>query len=394
MSEDNLYGREGELAAIGGVLDAVARGQRRLLVIRGEAGIGKTRLLAALQAEAAAQRFVVLDGRATELERDVPLVPVADALERRLPVTQEATLRELGPERLALLGEVLEGLPTSSAREGGASGPRASGTERWRLHRALGELLAVIGEGRPTALVIDDVHWADPATLELLEHLVRRPPPGAHLLALGLRPGPAADRLLAAQRSSAETTVVTIDLWPLERGAADGLLTGVAVEGERERLYAQSGGNPLLLQELARDGGARGVPGTIVAAVAAEAQGLPAAALALVEAAAIAGDPFDLDVAAGIAGLGPTAVLEALDVVTQHALVRATADPRRFAFRHPVVRTAIYEGIPAGARLAGHAAAARELAHAGAALPVRARHLAHAATRGDRAAAATLIAAS
>src|SRR3954471_534136 len=342
MSGGGLYGREGELEAIAGALDAVARGERRLLTVRGEAGIGKSRLLTELRERAAAQRFVVLEGRATELERDVPFVPIADAL---------------GPDA----GDALE-----------ATG---SGAERWRLHRRLGELLARTAADRPLLLLVDDVHWADPATRELLEHLVRRPPADSLLIAVGLRAGPAAERLLAAQRSSHAVGLVALDLRPLERGAAEALLAGIPAASERDRLYAQSGGNPLLLAELARDGGTHELPGGIVAAVRAEVAALPDDARALVQAAAVAGDPFDLDLATRIAALDPAAALGALDVVERQGLVRATGDPRRFAFRHPVMRTAVHETRGAGARLAGHAAAARELAATGAPLAVRAQHL-------------------
>jgi hypothetical protein len=132
----------------------------------------------------------------------------------------------------------------------------------------------------------------DPATQELLEHLVRRPPTDSLLVALGLRPGPTAERLLAAQRSSGAVGLIALDLRPLERGAAEPLLAAVPAGSERDRLFAQSGGNPLLLQELARDGGAHAVPGGIIAAVRLEVESLPADARALVQAAAVAGDPF------------------------------------------------------------------------------------------------------
>ena len=101
-----------------GALDAVARGGRRLLLVRGEAGIGKTRLLAELRERAAAQRFVVLEGRATELEHDVPLVPVLDALEPHLPGAD--ALAALGPSGSALLAEVLPGLGAPAAARGPA----------------------------------------------------------------------------------------------------------------------------------------------------------------------------------------------------------------------------------------------------------------------------------
>src|SRR3954464_11923832 len=303
MSGGGLYGREGELEAIAGALDAVARGERRLLAVRGEAGIGKTRLLAELRERAAAQRFVVLEGRATELERDVPLVPVIDALEAHLP--KAAALAALGPERLGLLARVLPGLAPVAVR--------GSGTDRWRVYRALGKLLELIAAGRPLLLLVDDVHWADPATRELLEHVVRRPPADSLLVAVGLRAAPAAERLLAAQRSSHAVGLVALDLRPLERGAAEALLAGIPAASERDRLYAQSGGNPLLLAELARDGGTHELPGGIVAAVRAEVAALPDDARALVQAAAVAGDPFDLDLATRIAALDPAAPLGAPD---------------------------------------------------------------------------------
>src|SRR5258706_14821204 len=117
MPGDALHGRDAELEAIAGALDAVARGGRRLLTVRGEAGIGKTRLLGELHERAAVQRFVVLEGRATELEHDVPLVPVIDALDGQLP--DAGALAALGPERLGLLAQVLPGLATGAARTSG-----------------------------------------------------------------------------------------------------------------------------------------------------------------------------------------------------------------------------------------------------------------------------------
>jgi DNA-binding NarL/FixJ family response regulator len=359
MSGDRLHGRDAELEQTAAAVDAVARGGRSLVVVRGEAGIGKTALLAALRDQALARRFVVLEGRATELEREVPLLPLLDALEGQLPAL----------EALAALG---------------------SGMERWRVHRAIGELLAGIADGWPLALLVDDVHWADPATQELLEHIVRRPPTESLLVAVGLRSAPVGERLLAAQRPSGALDLVTLDLKPLERAAADLVMNDVVAAGARERVFRQSGGNPLLLRELARHGGRDALPGGILAAVTVEVESLAAPARELVRAAAVVGDPFEFELAARIAGIDRPEALTALDVIEQRELVRGTGDGRHFAFRHPVVRTAVYEAIGAGSRLAGHAAAARELEHMGAPLLVRARHLSQSAVPGDVAAAATL----
>src|SRR4051812_5203915 len=282
MSGDRLHGRTAELEAVTDAVDAVARGGQSVVIVRGEAGIGKTALLTELRDRARAHEFVVLEGRATELERDAPLVPLIDALDGQLP--GPAALAALGPERLGLLAEVFPGLAPAGAGE-------ASGAERWRLHRAIGELLTVTSAGRPLLLLVDDVHWADPATQELLEHIIRRPPSDSLLVALGLRPSSVSDRLLAAQRSSDEFQLIALDLKPLDRAEAELLMGDVSEARERDRLFAQSGGNPLLLRALARHGGTEHLPDGILAAVAVEIESLPQTARELVRAAAVVGAP-------------------------------------------------------------------------------------------------------
>ena len=355
MSGTALVGRDAELDAIDRLIEAAARGESSLLLVRGEAGIGKTRLLDRLSHRAAERRFAVLRGRATELESDVPFAAVVEALEP--------------------LDDVALATPASPA-------------ERWRLHRGLRERLDALPGGHPFALVLDDVHWADPATLELLEHLMRRPPERPHLLVAALRPGDVAERLLAIRPAAA------LDLGPLAREAAEPLLAGLVDPNERERMFTQSGGNPLLLEELARAGPGAEAPGGIVAAIGAERAALPAPARMLLDGAAIVGDPFDLDLAAAAGGLDADQALTGLDALVELGLVRPADIPRRFVFRHPVVRSAVHAAVPAGEEIAAHVRAARALEATGAALPARARHLAHAAAPGDAESAATLRAAA
>jgi hypothetical protein len=264
----------------------------------------------------------------------------------------------------------------------------ASPAERWRLHRALRDRLEALPGGHPFALVLDDVHWGDPATLELLEHLLRRPPERPHLLVAALRPGEVADRLLAILPAA------TLDLGPLAREPAESLLAGVDDPDERERVFTRSGGNPLLLEELARAGPGAEAPGGVVAAIGAERAALPEPARMLLDGAALAGDPFDLDLAAAAGGLDADQALAGLNALVKRGLVRPADIPRRFVFRHPVVRSAVHAAIPAGEEIAAHERAARALQAAGAPLPARARHLAHSAAPGDPEAAATLRAAA
>ena len=352
-----VVGRDAEIAELGGALDAVAGGGRRLVVLRGEAGIGKTRLLDVAAGLARERRFEQATGRATELERDVPLALFGDALRRVAPV------------------------------------PDRGGQARWEVLRGLAAELADLAGRRGLVLVLDDVHWADPVSLELLETLVRRPLEAPHALLVGLRPGPVADSLIGAARSTGRPGTV-VDLVPLSREAAGALVGHQRTEEERGRLFEISGGNPMFLEELAAADAADGVPRGIVAAVAADVGRLGAAARALVEAGAVVGDPFDIDIARRTAGLGLSSALLAVDELVDRRLVRGTGSLREFGFRHPVIRSAVYEGQSAAQRLGGHARAAGVLADAGSPLPDRARHLVHAAAPGDTASAALLRAAA
>jgi DNA-binding NarL/FixJ family response regulator len=336
-----LIGREPELAAVAAAIADVARGAGRTLLVHGEAGIGKTRLLSHVHETAAARGFAVFAGRASELERDLPRAPLLEAL-----------------DPIELPGE------------------------RWEAHRTLRRELDARGARGRVALVLDDIHWADAATLDFLDHLLRHPGRRPLLLVVASR-GPAVERLAVAVRAGGGT-LVDLPLAPLDRAASRALLGDVA---DPERLFRESGGNPLLLEELVRAGG--GVPASIVAIVRSEVAGLSAPARALLQGAAIAGDPFDLELASAIAG-GESGLNELLE----HALIHAAPPGRRYAFRHPVIRGAVYETTPESARLTGHAMAAAVLAAAGSPLPERAHHLAHAAMAGDADAAATLRAAA
>ena len=132
------------------------------------------------------------------------------------------------------------------------------------------------------------------------------------------------------------------------------------------------------------------MPAAVAAAIGAELAALSAEARRLLDAAAVAGDPFELELADEVAELSAAAGLEALDELLARALVRPTAVPRRFAFRHPVVRHAVYVAAPAGWRLGAHARAADVLERRGAGAVQRAHHVQHAARAGDERAIALL----
>ncbi len=334
-------GRERETSQLVAVLDAVAAGEGRLLVLRGEAGIGKTRLLQVLVEHARSRRLQVRTGRATELEGDIPL---------------------------AMFREAIPDLELVSAED-----PEA----RWQLFRGVAESLS---GARPHVLVLDDVHWADRPSRDLLESLVRRPPEGPWLLAVAVRPGAVADAVLAAARSAGRPADV-VDVVALDRSAAELLLGADRSVEERSRIFHASGGNPLLLVELAR-AATTDVPSSIVDAVSRDLGALSVNAVALVRAGSVLGDPFDHDLASAMAELHPAAGHDAVDELLAGGLVHASSE-KQLTFRHPVIRTAVYESQPVAVRLRNHARAAAVLDSLGASLPNRARHLAHVAAPGD-----------
>jgi DNA-binding NarL/FixJ family response regulator len=388
-----LVGRDADLRALARAADRVgARGRMQVVEVVGEAGIGKTALLEALAERADRDGWVVLWGRASEYERATPFGPVVDALDDFVAALAPTRLRRLGADALGELGSVLPAVRghVDGADRGGGSG------ERFLAHRAVRSLLWELASTRPLMLVLDDLHWADDASVELLAHLLRRPVPAPVLLGLAYRPAAAPGRLTPALDAAGVTRIA---LGPLGRQDADALLGARADPASRATIYEESGGNPLFLEQLARHGGpaaagapraARGVPSLVAATVAAELRALGEPVAEVARAAAVAGEPFEPDVVADVGQTEEGEVLAALDVLLAADLVRPSGSPRCFRFRHPIVRRAVYESAPPGWRLAGHGRADRALAERGADAVARAHHVERAARRGDERAAAVL----
>ncbi len=349
-----LVGREQELAVVRSALDAVVSGGSRVLLVLGEAGMGKTRLLGAVAAEAERRGCEVRQGRATEHEADLPL---------------------------ALFGDVLA--PAHAVLT-----PPEERQERWLLFRSLLAELSRSATDAALVLALDDVHWADPASLELLDLLLRRPPAGARLIVLALRPGALADGLVGATRSTLPDGEV-LRLAALTHEQAGQLLPELSTT-ELTDLLDASAGNPLLLTELSRSGPGSPTPSGVVAAVALEVGRLSPGAHRLLEATAVLGDPCLVDLAVRTADLAEDSWPAALDELIETSLLAPGASAREVRFRHPVVRTTVHDAMTAGSRLQAHARAAAALDDAGAPAVLRAHHLSQAAAPGDLVAAKTL----
>jgi DNA-binding CsgD family transcriptional regulator len=393
----HLVGRASELDSLDRLLAQVARGESAALELVGEPGIGKTRLLSELAARADARGHLVLSGRAGELELDLPFWVFVDALDEYVHGLDPQRLGELDEDVRAELATVFTSLA------GLATGHKtALQHERYRSHRAVCTLLETLAQTEVVVLVLDDVHWADPASVELLGALLHRPPAARVLIALALRPRQASDRLSAAlERAHRAGTVTRIELGALDPESARELLGNGA---DATSLYEESGGNPFYLEQLARWAdrpespapadeplfAGVDVPAAVAAALAEELALLTKPARLTLEGAAVAGDPFDPELAAAAAGTADAASIDALDELLRLDLVRQTDVPRRFRFRHPLVRRAVYESMPGGSRLLAHERCADALARRGALTSTIAHHVERSARQGDEAAVGLL----
>ena len=220
QADRRFIGRRQELAALDGALDAVKPSRPRFVVVSGEPGIGKTRLLSELAERAAARRHPVFVGRGAELESDMPFAIWIDALDDHVASLGERRLEALVGERVTELARVLPS--AAPAADGGGLQD-----ERFHAYRAVRALLQRMAMATPIVVVLDDVHWADDASLELIAHLLRRPPPAPVLIALAFRAGQVPNSLLAALEAAGRDGLVTgIELGPLTQAEADALLGG------------------------------------------------------------------------------------------------------------------------------------------------------------------------
>jgi DNA-binding NarL/FixJ family response regulator len=397
---EHLVGRADELGSLERLLDELDRGRPGAIGLVGEPGIGKTRLLRQLAVLAEARGYLVLAGSASELEHDLPFSVFVDALDEYVG--------GLEPKRIAVLdndvqAELAHVLPSLSALAAGRE--VALQHERYRTHRAVRELLERLAAPMPLVLVLDDVHWADSASIELLGALLRRPAAAAVLIGLALRPRQTPERLSAAlERAHRDGALTHIELGALSPAEARALLGEALDPAQTAALYQESGGNPFYLEQLARGlertvgaacaaaelSSAIEVPSAVGAALTEELALLSKPARLVLEGAAVAGDPFEPELAAASAGTSEDSTMDALDELLQLDLIRQTSVPRRFRFRHPLVRRAVYEMTRGGWRLRAHERCADALTARGAAAAARAHHVERSARQGDIGAVAVL----
>ena len=377
---DSLVGRDLELQLVRSVVRDVRAGQAEVLLIEGEAGIGKSRLVQSLIAEAYAVGAVVFCGEAHPFERTHPFGVVADALD----------LRRRSPDaRRAMIGNLLAGDAERPHAAGGAP------DLRYQIVEEILDLLEASCTKGTVALVLEDIHWSDDSTLLAFRAIARRLAHVPLLLVASLRPVPRSaelDQLLGEILAAGARLIRLGALAPDEVQALAGAELGTAPGPELMAVLGKAGGNPLWVVEILRslaDERRLGPGGTALAELPASFREvvirrlryLSEPALSLLRIAAVLGDSVPVADLAAVARREPGELVAQLGEAFQARLLGAAGDG--FVFRHQLVHDAIYQEIPGPVRQMMHRDAAKALADTGAGLLRVADHLVLGALRGD-----------
>ncbi|MBV9809727.1 MAG: AAA family ATPase [Solirubrobacterales bacterium] len=361
-----FVGRERERVRLGALAEQVAAGHGQVVVVGGEAGIGKSRVAEWVSAECARREFVVLSGVADEVERRRPFGVVLDAVAR-----YDARFTARGMTGV-LDGEVL-------GRAAGGFGSEA------RISEALvGIVEGACGDG-PVAVMLDDLQWADESSLVAVNALARLASSHPLLLVCVLRPYPVGGPLRALLAALDYRRAVRIELGGLGADEIDELAAGLArapLGKSVRRALEQAGGNPFYASALLAcllTEGAAGVSGEglleVTGAVHAPSLGLtileqlrflPETTLEVLRAAAVVGRAFSL---ADVALISPSTVSDvAAALGPAQAAAVVVADGPRLRFRHDLIREAIYEDLAPAVRMSLHRYLASRLFESGAGL--------------------------
>lgn len=355
---DVMVGRDGELRTLTQLITAARRHDPQFALLIGEAGIGKSRLLRAFASQAAEDRTgghapVVLFGRCSADQGAPALWPWVSIL-RSLTVGDADAIADL------------------LARLEGRSGPDAADdpdAARFQLWDEVRQLLVETARQRPTVVILDDLHWADEATLRLLQHVVHDVEGAGLVVTVSTRPLPdATDALAAVVEAIARRGGARLNLAGLDVEAVAELVGDTATgDHTAAELHDRTEGNPFYVVELARHLGdvADTTPGTAMPAsvrdvVRRRVGALPTATQTALDVAAVIGRTAPIDVLASALGIGDDeALLGCLQPALDARLVYDEADNVRFA--HAIVRDAVYDDITTRRRAQLHADVAASL---------------------------------
>ena len=377
-----FVGREAELDQLRAWWSRAARGHGVLILIGGEAGIGKTRLIAELRREAEQQGARLLNGGTTFAE-PVPYQPVVEALRAALPLLATLNIEPLWLSTVAAL------LPELGQRRSDLPPllPLDPERDRARLFEAVARCLESLALSRPVLLLLEDLHWAGAATMSLLADLAQRLTAAAICVVVTYREEetPRTHPLRELRRRlSQESLALHLTLSRLSPDAIAALVTHISGENSAplaQRLYADSEGNPLFLSELLRDALESGhatiergrwridlpeqpaLPGGVRSTIGARLVRLSDEARALAEIACVIGPAFDVELVREASGWDEARVLDALHELQDRQLVREAGGRGHadYAFTHHLIQATLYDDLTAPVRQRRHQRVGRVL---------------------------------
>jgi DNA-binding CsgD family transcriptional regulator len=378
-----FVGREGELSR----LLAAVGGHVRLVLVAGDAGVGKTRFAGEGMAAVAATGAVAVRGECLPMAETLPLLPVAGALSELARVDDGGLVAAALDE---VPGYVREEVGRLVPRLGPGGGPgraegRNDGWRRARLFSAVAELLTAAGQtglGAGLVLLVEDVQWADSATLDLLTFLMRAGYRDAVSVVATCRSdeAPVAAHVahwLAQVRGAAGVEEIRLGPLPREEVAVlvAALVGGPVSQGAVDELYARAEGNPFFTEQLvaaalagAAGGGLgvpAGLPGRLADLLAARAGRCGREARAVLAGLAVAGRPLGEDLLGAVTGLAAETVREGLRELAAARLLAEDPGDGGHRLRHALLAEAVAGGLLPGERAALHERTALALAVAG-----------------------------
>lgn len=349
-----LVGRCQEVERILELWASARGGTTRTVVIAGEAGVGKSRLVAEVAAGVHAEGAQVLQGSCFE-DVPSPYGPFADAIAgdgRDLPANE---VRRRAGGGGAVLSRILPELASAV----GADTKGAGSTHGADPHLAVDAIVGYLrrtADAAPTLLVIEDLHWSSDDTRDVLRHLVRVST-GARLLVVATVRDtfPDLDDTLSAFVSELvrAAAVETVHLRGLARGEVAQLLDELGHHADPDIVLGETGGNPLFVTELARD---RATPlgGSLTVLLAKRYGRLDGDDLALLDIAAVLGTEFDAALLAEAARQPIHVVVESLERAEAAGITRRAERPGRFAFLHALFRSVRYDALGQTRRMRLH----------------------------------------
>jgi class 3 adenylate cyclase/tetratricopeptide (TPR) repeat protein len=384
-----FQGRTRELDRLGAAYKATAGGdRRRIVLISGEPGIGKTSLAAALAGSVLEQGAVVLYGRCDE-DLGIPYQPWVEALDHLVRIGPPSLFDNLLPTRVAELARLV---PEITDRTGVAvSRTVADESERYLLFGAVVDLLSRCSEIAPTLLVLDDLHWADGPTVQLLRHVISAQPP-IRLCVIGTYRDselgvehPLTDALAVLHREAGverfsltglgdDELLALLENYAGHEILEDGLLL-------RDALLAETGGNPFFVREILRHLAETGViaqgdTGRWETHVDLTASGLPVSVREVIghrvgrlgrtvaqwlTTAAVVGRDFDVDLLANVVQIDQEELTIALEAAVQAGILVEGETPGQFSFAHALFEHSLYRDLSSLRRARAHRAVAEAI---------------------------------